>query len=311
MFVPEDHTGCGARPIPAARRNRTSADALRLARPTARTGTLLTHDTRRVREAVKLGYDLRAPEFGKGATRRHRAHRMAVPEVAHGARVLDVGAGTGRSTAPVIEQNSAAVVIGLDLSAAMLRRALDSFRGRVGVGWVQGDAERLPLADRSFDLVVSRRALSHLPDPCEAFREIARVLTPGGVVDVTLFGDRALGRPVERFLRTALRETLGDRADGLIGLFRPPTIAMVDAAAHAAALNSADLTATTTYGWSDPDDLVDGLLRATMYLRSGLAADEAERVGERLRSLARAAAADRGLEDWSYEISYRGVKPSA
>ena len=176
MFVPEDHTGCGARPIPAARRNRTSADALRLARPTARTGTLLTHDTRRVREAVKLGYDLRAPEFGKGATRRHRAHRMAVPEVAHGARVLDVGAGTGRSTAPVIEQNSAAVVIGLDLSAAMLRRALDSFRGRVG--WVQGDAERLPLADRSFDLVVSRRALSHLPDPCEAFREIARVL-PG------------------------------------------------------------------------------------------------------------------------------------
>ncbi len=272
---------------------------------------MLTDDARRVRQAVKLGYDLRAPEFGRSPTRRHRAHRMVAPDIPDGARVLDVGAGTGRSTAPLIEQNAAAVVIGLDLSAAMLRRALDSVRGRFGVGWVQGDAERLPLADRSFDLVVSRRALSHLPDPCDAFKEIARVLRPGGAVDVTLFGDRALGRPVERFLRAALRETLSDRADELIGLFRPPTIATVDAAANAAALISDDLTATTTYGWGSPDDLVDGLLVATMYLRSGLTADEAERVGGRLRSLARAAAADRGLEDWSYEISYRGTKPAA
>lgn len=284
---------------------------LRLARPPTRTRTVLTDDARRVREAVKLGYDLRAPEFGKSSTRRHRAHRMAAPDIPDGAHVLDVGAGTGSSTAPLIEQNAAAVVIGLDLSAAMLRRALDSSRGRAGVGWVQGDAERLPLADRSFDLVVSRRTLSHLPDPCDAFEEIARVLKPGGAVDVTLFGDRALGRPVERFLRTALRKTLDDRADELIGLFRPPAIATVDAAAHAAGLASVDLTATTTYGWGDPDDLVDGLLVATMYLRSGLTADEVERVGDRLRDLARVAAADRGLEDWSYEISYRGTKPAA
>ena len=262
-----------------------------------------------MREAIRLGYDLRAPEFGNSPNRRHRTRRTDLPPIPAGARVIDIGCGIGRSTEPVVAQGTARLIIGVDLSAGMLRRAREAFAGADAVIWVQADAERLPLATGCVDVVISRRALSHMPDQRRAFRELARVLRPGGMVDISLFGDQALGRPVERFFREALREVMGAAAADLIGLYNPPSIAAMDAAAHAAGLEPEEVTATTTYAWDDPEALVDGLLLGTTYVRAQLAPRQAREVEARLRAKARAAASERGLKDWSYQIHYRGRKP--
>lgn len=256
-----------------------------------------------------MGYDLRAAEFGSSPTTRHRSHRVGIHDIPVDSVVLDVGCGTGHSTVFALDTSRVRMVVGVDLSAAMLRRAVQEHANSPEVAWTQGDAERLPYPANVFDVVISRRALSHLPDPCSAFNEIARVARPGASVNVTLFGDRAMGRPVERILRAAIRDVVADRATELISLFAPPSIALVDAAAYGAGLDASSLTATTNYAWDDPDRLVDGLLNAVAYMRCRLEAAEIDEVTQRMRNAARAMAGERGLEDWSYEIYYQGTKP--
>lgn len=93
-----------------------------------------------------------------------------------GGRVLDAGCGNGfffdaaRELVP-----PTAELVGLDLSEAMLRLARQHHPHLV-----RGDATRLPFADASFDTVLARSLLHHLPDPDAGAREIARVLRPGG-----------------------------------------------------------------------------------------------------------------------------------
>lgn len=87
-----------------------------------------------------------------------------------GPRILDLAAGDGLDM-QVMEEMSAGVVIGIDISWTLLTRA----RGRR----VVADAHRLPFSGSSFDVVVANSILHHL-DPPRAFREIARLLRPGG-----------------------------------------------------------------------------------------------------------------------------------
>ena len=268
----------------------------------------MADDSRRVRNAVRLGYDLRAPSFGHSPAQRHGSRPVPVPKVPSGSTVLDVGCGTGAATQPLVAQETAGLVVGLDLSAGMLRRARQMFLGNPTVHLVQADAERLPFHSSSFNTIVSHRSLSHLPDPCGAFQELARVLGPGGVVDITLIGDRALGRPIERLFRMVLREILGPLAQPLIDLYRPPTISAVDVAAYSAGLLVNQLTAVTTHNWGEPHRLVDRLLVATTYIQAQLDRDDANRVATRLHARATNACGPRGLMDWSYEIHYVGRK---
>ena len=106
-------------------------------------------------------------------------------------RILDLGCGTGFCAQALRRRYRKAEVIGLDIAPAMLREA------RRGDGWFRrghwlgGDAERLPLADAGFDMVLSNLALQWC-DPDRVFGEVARVLRPGGVFMFTSFGPDTL-----------------------------------------------------------------------------------------------------------------------
>ena len=93
-------------------------------------------------------------------------------------RVLLAGVGTGLDLPHLPAQHQ---YVGLDLNRAMLRRALPRAEN-VDFAPVQGDAQRLPFADRSFDHAVLHLILAVLPDPVACLRETARVLAAGGSV---------------------------------------------------------------------------------------------------------------------------------
>ncbi len=106
-----------------------------------------------------------------------------------GRRVLDVGSGTGAVALALAERG--ADVWGVEPSREMLARARATVGRRVALK--QARAERLPFKDRSFDRAVLRLVLHHLDRPV-AFRELARVLVPGGrVVAATFHPDHFAG----------------------------------------------------------------------------------------------------------------------
>jgi SAM-dependent methyltransferase len=100
-----------------------------------------------------------------------------------GERVLDAGCGTGAYAEWLAD--AGADVVGLDVSAEMLRRARDRLGGRVEL--CRGDLSApLGFADDAFDGVVSVLALSYVRDWTAVFGEFARVLAPGGFLVVTV-----------------------------------------------------------------------------------------------------------------------------
>ena len=91
-----------------------------------------------------------------------------------GLQLLDVGCGTGQSRRIYAEHCRS--YLGVDLSLGALRLASARFAG----GWLQADAQRLPVADGSLDVVAFSSVLHHVPDRRTALAEALRVLRPGG-----------------------------------------------------------------------------------------------------------------------------------
>jgi malonyl-CoA O-methyltransferase len=105
--------------------------------------------------------------------------------------VLDVGCGTGYCTRALRDRYKRANVIGLDLAPAMVAKALRQ-QGRWHRGrYLAGDAEALPVADDSVDLIFSNLTLQWC-DPDAVFAEFARVLRPGGTILFSTFGPDTL-----------------------------------------------------------------------------------------------------------------------
>jgi len=127
----------------------------------------------------------------------------AVPEAR---RALDVACGTGYLAIGIAYAGIAAEVHATDLSPKMLERCRDN-AAAVGatVQTALSDAERLPYADDSFDLVCARGALHHVPSPLEALCEMRRVLAPGGTAIVlaepTPSGEKQVGTVVGAAVR--------------------------------------------------------------------------------------------------------------
>ncbi len=100
-----------------------------------------------------------------------------------GRRVLDLGCGTGRLSAALAERGIARVW-GVDASPGMLAVAREQVPKTVGLK--EGRAEQLPFRDGWFDRVVMWLVV-HLVDRPAAFREVARVLAPGGRLALVSF----------------------------------------------------------------------------------------------------------------------------
>jgi ubiquinone/menaquinone biosynthesis C-methylase UbiE len=106
--------------------------------------------------------------------------------------VLDLGSGAGTDSliaAQMVGENGH--VTGVDMTPEMLGKARSAAAemGVTNVAFVEGEAERLPFADESFDVVVSNGVIDLIPDKDAVFGELHRVLTPGGrlqIADVTI-----------------------------------------------------------------------------------------------------------------------------
>ncbi len=107
--------------------------------------------------------------------------------------VLELGCGTGHCTRALERRYRKARFIALDLAEAMLRRARRGGGWRHKTRYLCGDAERLPVADASVDLLFSNLTLQWCNDLVATFREFQRVLRPGGVVMFSTFGPDTLG----------------------------------------------------------------------------------------------------------------------
>ena len=98
-------------------------------------------------------------------------------------RMLEVPVGTGVLSMPVYERLPDADITCLDYSPDMMERARRQAEKRSleNVSFMQGDAGKLPFPDGSFDLVLSLNGFHAFPDKEAAYREVFRVLKPGGI----------------------------------------------------------------------------------------------------------------------------------
>ena len=135
------------------------------------------------------------------------ARRWSLSEVKS---ILDVGCGVGhwgRCLAPLLPGDCALTGIDRELQWVDEAKKRSAVLGNRPVSFVQGDAERLPFADESFDMVTCQTVLIHLKDPRVALAEMIRVLRPGGLLAIaepnnTLvnFSNVALKKPVRATL---------------------------------------------------------------------------------------------------------------
>lgn len=143
------------------------------------------------KQLVARSFGAAAESYDGVATLQRSVARMLLEKAGAPAgelQVLDVGAGTGYCSAALQERYPKARVLALDIAEGMLRRA----RGRFSGPCVVGDAEALPFATDSADLVFSNLAIQWCGCPAAAFGEFRRVLRPGGRLVFATFGPMTL-----------------------------------------------------------------------------------------------------------------------
>jgi len=145
--------------------------------------------------ALDLGYpaDLlaRVPESSAGSFA-GVANPFSLGALGPGEHVLDLGSGAGTDSLVAAQMvGTEGRVTGVDMTPEMVAtaRASAAELGAGNVEFVEAEAERLPLADASFDVVISNGVIDLVPDKDAVFTELHRVLRPGGrlqLADVTI-----------------------------------------------------------------------------------------------------------------------------
>ncbi|MBA3736450.1 MAG: methyltransferase domain-containing protein [Actinobacteria bacterium] len=120
------------------------------------------------------------------------ANPFSLGRLKPGEQVLDLGCGAGTDSLIAAQMvGSEGSVAGIDMTAEMLEKARAAAveLGAENVEFVEGEVERLPFADMSFDVVISNGVIDLVPDKDAVFSEIHRVLRSGGriqIADVTI-----------------------------------------------------------------------------------------------------------------------------
>ncbi len=178
----------------------------------------------------------------------------AMAELQPGETVLDLGSGGGFDVFIAgrrVGRDGRA--IGVDMTPEMLakaRRNIPVYRQASGLDNVEfrlGEIEHLPIADASVDVVISNCVINLSPDKPQVWREIARVLKPGGRVAVS---DLALLRPLPEAVRTKVEALVGCVAGAVL-------VEETERMARAAGLKDIRLRQEPGYvdameGWKDP-----------------------------------------------------------
>lgn len=210
--------------------------------------------------------DLRGEELG----RRLYLHVAGAIDLT-GRTILDVGAGRGGGLVHVTQALSPKAAFGLDLAPKAVALARRMAVGVPGVSFFQGDAEEMPFGDASFDTVLNVESSHCYPSRSRFFREVRRVLVPGGSFLYADFFQADALAAVRGALRDAPFEIVEDRditAQVLSALRRDEArkLALIDRAPRwrrGALRNFAATTDSRTYA-----QLASGVRR---YLRFRLA----------------------------------------
>ena len=133
-----------------------------------------------------ISFDQRCIDYARHAFDHVAPSNLAVDDA------VEIGAGTGFFLLNLMQSGVARRGVVTDISSGMVRTAVRQGTDLgLDVSGVVADAESLPLADASCDLVVGHAVLHHIPDVEAAMREILRILRPGGRFVIA-------GEPTER-----------------------------------------------------------------------------------------------------------------
>jgi ubiquinone/menaquinone biosynthesis C-methylase UbiE len=129
-----------------------------------------------------------------------KVHKALAGKPVHYPRSLEIGSGTGYFTLNLLRAGLIGEATCSDISPGMLATLqANALSLGLKVETVSADAERLPFADASFDLVLGHAVLHHIPDLPRAFAEFERVLAPGGTLlfagEPSRYGDRLASVP--------------------------------------------------------------------------------------------------------------------
>jgi SAM-dependent methyltransferase len=178
----------------------------------------------------------------------------ALASLRPGEVVLDLGSGGGFDVFIAGKKvGQSGHVIGVDMTAEMLSKArknAETYHQTTGLNNVEfrlGEIEHLPVADSSIDVVISNCVINLSPDKPQVWREIARVLKPGGRVAVS---DLALLQPLPSAIRESVQALVGCVAGAVL-------VSETESMAKAAGLAGIELNPKSDYidgmvDWQDP-----------------------------------------------------------
>lgn len=152
--------------------------------------------------AIAGKYDLNNRVHSLWRDQSWRRYAVKAAEVKEGDVVADIACGTGDLTEKFAATH-ASKVTGIDFTPEMLEVAREKSRRRSGPAaskatYIEGDAQALPLADGSVDVVSIAFGIRNVADPARAIRDFARVLRPGGRLVILEF-DRPTFAPLRWF----------------------------------------------------------------------------------------------------------------